>query len=51
MKDGQVSAHYLAQCYQYMAVLGAKAWYIAVIIYGSEFKYVKIERDESREIH
>lgn len=45
-KDGQIPAHYLAQCYHYMAVLGAKAWYIAVVIYGKEFKYIKIERDE-----
>ena len=45
-KDGQVPAHYLAQCYHYMAVLGAKAWYIAVVIYGREFKFVKLERDE-----
>lgn len=45
-KYGQVPAHYLAQCYHYMAVLGAEAWYIAVVIYGREFKYVKIERDE-----
>lgn len=45
-KDGSVPAHYLAQCYHYMAVLGADAWYIAVLIYGKEFKYVRIERDE-----
>lgn len=45
-KDGQIPAHYLAQCYHYMAVLGAEAWYIAVVIYGKDFKYVKIERDE-----
>ncbi len=45
-KDGNIPAHYLIQCHHYMAVLGAKAWYIAVIIYGQEFKYVKIERDE-----
>lgn len=45
-KDGQVPAHYLAQCYHYMAVLEAEAWYIAVVIYGKEFKYVRIERDE-----
>lgn len=45
-KDGQVPAHYLIQCHHYMAVLGAKAWYIAVVIYGREFKFVKIERDE-----
>lgn len=45
-KDGKVPAHYLAQCYHYMAVLDAKAWYIAVVIYGKEFKYIKIDRDE-----
>lgn len=45
-RDGQIPAHYLAQCYHYMAVLDADAWYIAVVIYGKEFKYIKIERDE-----
>ena len=29
-----------------MAVTGAKAWYIAVLILGKEFKYTKVERDE-----
>ena len=45
-KDGNIPAHYLAQCYHYMAVLNTSSWYIAVIIYGKEFKFVKIERDE-----
>lgn len=45
-KGGKVPAHYLAQCYHYMAVLNADAWYIAVVIYGREFKFVRIERDE-----
>lgn len=44
--DGQIPAHYLAQCYHYMAVLDASAWYIAVLIYGKEFKYIKIDRDD-----
>lgn len=44
--DGQVPAHYLAQCYHYMSVLNADYWYIAVLIYGKEFKFLKIERDE-----
>ncbi len=35
-KEGAVPAHYLAQCHHYMAVLGASAWYIAVLIYGRE---------------
>jgi putative phage-type endonuclease len=45
-KDGEVPAHYQIQCHHYMAVTGAKAWYIAVLIMGKEFKYVKIDRDE-----
>jgi len=46
-KDGEVPAHYQLQCYHYMAVTGAMAWYIAVVILGQEFKYVKIPRDET----
>ena len=45
-KDGDVPAHYQIQCHHCMAVTGANAWYIAVIILGKEFKYVKIDRDE-----
>ena len=45
-KDGEVPMHYQIQCHHYMAVTGAQAWYIAVVILGREFKYVKIERDE-----
>lgn len=45
-KDGKIPAHYIMQCYHYMAVLDAQSWYIAVIIYGREFKYIKLERDE-----
>lgn len=45
-KDGEVPAHYLLQCYHYMAVTGASAWYIAVLIMGKEFKYARVERDE-----
>ena len=29
-----------------MSVCNADAWYIAVVIYGREFKYYRIERDE-----
>lgn len=45
-KDGNIPAHYLAQCYHYMAVLDADCWYLAVVIYCKEFKWIKIERDE-----
>lgn len=41
-----VPAHYELQCHHYMAVTGAKAWYLAVVILGKDFKYKKIERDE-----
>lgn len=46
-KDDNVPAHYQIQCHHYMAVTGANAWYLAVVILGREFKYVKIERDEA----
>lgn len=45
-KDGKIPAHYILQCYHYMAVLDAKSWYIAVMIYGREFKYIELKRDE-----
>ncbi len=45
-KDGKIPAYYIIQCYHYMAVLDAQSWYIAVIVYGREFKYIKLERDE-----
>ena len=45
-QDGKIPAHYLAQCYHYMAVMDMDAWYLAVVIYGKEFKYIRLERDE-----
>lgn len=45
-KDGEVPPHYLIQCLHYMAVTGRNAWYLAVVILGQGFQYVKIERDE-----
>lgn len=45
-KDGNIPSHYQIQCHHYMAVTGAEAWYLAVVILGREFKYVKIERDK-----
>lgn len=45
-KDGQIPMSYQIQCYHYMAVCNADAWYIAVLIYGREFKFYKIGRDE-----
>ena len=45
-KDGKIPISYQMQCYHYMSVCNADAWYIAVVIYGREFKYYRIERDE-----
>ena len=46
-KDGEIPMHYLIQCCHYMAVTGKKAWYIAVVILGQEFKFAKITRDDA----
>ena len=45
-KDDEVPEHYILQCMHYMAVTGTKAWYIAVVLLGKEFKWKKIERDD-----
>ena len=45
-KDGEVPAHYVIQCYHYMAVTRKKSWYLAVVILGMEFRYVKLSWDE-----
>ncbi len=45
-KDGRMPEHYQIQCHHYMAVTGADAWYLAVVILGQEFQYRRIERDE-----
>ena len=44
-KDGKIPLSYQIQCYHYMSVCNADAWYIAVLIYGREFKHYRIERD------
>lgn len=45
-KDGQIPPHYLIQCLHYMAVTDADCWYLAVVILGQGFQWIKIERDE-----
>lgn len=45
-KDGQIPLSYQVQCHHYMAVMGMDHWYIAVLIYGREFKFYRIDRDE-----
>ena len=46
-KNGEYPASYYCQCCHYMAVTGAKRWYLAVLILGKEFKWFCIERDEA----
>lgn len=45
-KNGKIPLFYQIQCHHYMSVCGADAWYIAVLVYGREFKFQRIERDE-----
>lgn len=47
-KEGAVPPHYLIQCLHYMAVTGKQEWYLAVLILGREFKYVRLERQEEQ---
>lgn len=44
-KDGQIPMHYQIQCYHYMSVCNVKTWYIAVLIYGKNFKFYQIQWD------
>lgn len=43
---GDIPATYYAQCMHYMAVTGAKRWYIAILVMGKEFHWFTVERDE-----
>lgn len=45
-KDGKIPESYEIQCHHYMAVTGAKRWYIACLIGNSQFVWRTIERDE-----
>ena len=45
-RDEKIPMHYQIQCYHYMSVCNADAWYIAVLIYGKEFKFYRIDRDD-----
>lgn len=44
--DGKIPLHYQMQCFHYMSVCNADAWYVAVLILGRGFQYYKLERDE-----
>lgn len=42
----EIPAQYIVQVQHYMAVTGAEAWWIAVLIGGQKFLYKKVERDD-----
>jgi len=42
----KIPLSYQMQCFHYMSVFNADAWYVAVLIFGREFKVYKLERDE-----
>ena len=44
--NGKVPDSYMAQIQHYMAVTGYKAWWIAVLIGGNDFRYQRVERDD-----
>ena len=46
-EDGKIPYHYQLQVQHYLAVSGYDSWYIAALIYGTDFIIHKIERDES----
>ena len=45
-EDDKIPLSYQIQCYHYMSVMNADRWYVAVLIYGTEFKVYCLGRDE-----
>lgn len=45
-KNGDFPDTYYCQCVHYMAITGADRWYLAVLVFGSDFKVFTIERDQ-----
>lgn len=46
-KNGEYPANYYVQCVHYMMVTGAKKWYLAILVFGRQFMWFEIERDEA----
>lgn len=44
---GDIPANYFWQCQHYMAVTGAKEWYLAVMVFSTAFHIFRIARDEN----
>lgn len=45
-KNGEYPNNYYVQCMHYMAVTGAKKWYLAALVLNKGFYVFEIERDE-----
>jgi len=46
-KNGEFPENYYVQCVHYLAVTGAKRWYLAVLVLGQGFYWFVIERDDA----
>ena len=46
-EGGSVPPNYFWQCQHYMAVTGAKEWYLAVMVFSTAFHIFRIPRDEN----
>lgn len=44
--DGEINPHYYWQAMHYMAVTGAKEWYVAVLVYSKDFYTFRVPRNE-----
>lgn len=45
-KNGEYPIEYYCQCQHYLAVTGWDIWYLAVLVFGTEFMVFEIPRDE-----
>lgn len=46
-EGGSIPPNYFWQCQHYMAVTGAKEWYLAVMVFSTAFHIFRIARDEN----
>lgn len=45
-KNGDFPEEYYTQCMHYLMVTGYERWYLAVLVFGNDFKIFTIDRDE-----
>lgn len=46
-KNGDFPSEYYCQCVHYLMVTGLERWYLAVLVFGTDFMIFTIERDEA----